>query len=60
VKCVYDIESAYPEDSKPTVKHLLGGGKCEAHLFIRYKPFIYCIHAFFLHLYPMINSVVII
>lgn len=35
VPAVYDIESAYPSDSNPTVKHLLQGGKCEAHLFLR-------------------------
>ena len=33
---MYDIESAYPQDSNPTMKHLLGGGECEAHLFVRY------------------------
>ncbi|XP_028413146.1 1-acyl-sn-glycerol-3-phosphate acyltransferase delta-like [Dendronephthya gigantea] len=38
VPAVYDIESAYPSDSNPTLKHLLQGGKCEAHLFIRRIP----------------------
>ena len=48
---MYDIESAYPQDSNPTMKHLLGGGECEAHLFVRYDRmsdlFDICICVFF-------------
>ncbi|XP_046847783.1 1-acyl-sn-glycerol-3-phosphate acyltransferase delta-like [Xenia sp. Carnegie-2017] len=35
---VYDIESAYPGDCKPTMKHLLKGGKCEVHFYLRRIP----------------------
>ena len=36
VPAIYDIESAYPEGSVPTIKHLLAGGRCEVHLLLRY------------------------
>ena len=36
VPAIYDVQSAYPEGSVPTIKHLLSGGRCEVHLSLRY------------------------
>lgn len=38
VPAVYNIEAAYPAGSIPTIKQLLSGGRCEAHLLIKRIP----------------------